>query len=520
MADKIVIQSPVQRSESIRARLAELAWTEGLSAFVTNGVPFSFSSGRVLAGGVAHIVNALAKQARAVSVVELGAGIGYLSAFCLDSLKDQFPDAYSRSEFVVTDGGPALVRDAESRGVLARHPDRARHAVADLRDKPSILKHQPQLILMSYLVDAIPPRHVERRADGLYTARIETSIPDDVAIVDAGLWPPRILQANQLVEILQSSIEAMPPALARKVVPHLAETWSWVPEETEVVPGVMLNSRAEIVRELCALLGEMPGDSAIVVTDFGYTASEEIELNEMMTEYGLCAFWAVAFDEIASIAAECGFTTRLCAGEEGETHTLLVCRCEDPSTLCEAFDAGFEGMVSDRPRFVLYNLEEDCKLDDVQEAIEKIEKTMPEEDVNSYGNLARLAHLLLKFGDVERALSYAGRCVALFPEVAAPEMTILGSAKGREGDLAEAEALFTRATGVAPGYANAYLGLSGVYRARKDWDSYFGCMKDYLRTADVDVIEVMKGIGKTLEDTELESVAEEAKAWVLLNAGE
>ena len=116
MTDKQIIQPAVPRSESVRARLAALAWEEGLSAFVTNAVPFSFSSGRVLAGGIAHLVNALAEDEESITVMELGAGIGYLSAFCLDSIADRFPETYQKSQFLVTDGEARLVRDAESRG--------------------------------------------------------------------------------------------------------------------------------------------------------------------------------------------------------------------------------------------------------------------------------------------------------------------------------------------------------------------------------------------------------------------
>jgi hypothetical protein len=515
MSEQIVIQPPVPRAESVRARLADLAWEEGISAFVTNGVPFSFSSGRVLASGLADLVNALAMDRDQIRVMELGAGIGYLSSFSLDALKERFPEAYEKASFVVTDGAESVVRDAESQGVLSRHPDRAHFAVADLRDRSTILDEEPCLLVMSYLVDAIPPRHLERREDGVFTARIQTSIPGSLTLVDGQYWPPRALTASEISQLLQNPTDKLTPALARKIVPHLEEQWSWVPEETGQVPGVMLNSRSEAVLEICSVLADMPAESAVVVTDFGYTVSEEIPLNEMMTEYGLCAFWAVAFDEIQEIAASYGFTTMIQAGDEGETHTLLIYKGENTDLLCRAFQAGFEDMVSDRPRYVLYNLEEDCTLEDVHAAIEKIESTMPADDVDSYGNLARFAHLLLQFGDVTGAVGFAKRCVTLFPEVAAPEMTILGSAEGRSGNLAAAEVLFKRALDVAPALGNAHLGLSGVYKARQDWDGYFTHIVAYLQTANCDEREVMAGIAETLAETPLTQVADEAKQWLL-----
>ncbi len=515
MPDNLIIQPPTPRSESVRARLASLAWEEGLSAFVTNSVPFSFSSGRVLAGGIAHLVKALAADSEDVTVMELGAGIGTLSAFCLDALKANFPDTYARSRFIVTDSSEALVDDAESRGILERHGSRARFAVSDLRDLESILSHNPRVLILSYLLDAIPPEHIDYRDDGAYAARIETSIPRDATVVDGSVWPPRVLDAEAIVALLTVSAASLRPELARKIVPLLEESWSWVAEiECGNNKSVMLNSRRDVVWDLCELLDAMPNEGIVVITDFGYVASEEIVLNEMMTEYGLCAFWAVSFDEILDAAHEFGFETFLHAGKEGETHTIVLYKGRRVDVLRAAFDEGFDGMVSDRPRFVLYNLEEDAGLEDIHNDIDKIEETMPKEDVQSYGNLSRFAHLLLQFKDVERAVEYARLCVRLYPEVSAPEMAILGSAAGRAGDLSAAEMLFRQAIEVAPGHANAHLGLSGVYRARQDWGRYFGCIKEYLRTMNGDVAEVMFGIAKTLRGTALEEVGEQAEEWL------
>jgi len=514
MANDLIIQPPVSRADSVRARLAALAWKEGLSAFITNGVPFSFSSGRVLADGIAHLVDALAQDADDITVMELGAGIGYLSSFCLDTLASQFSDTYEKSRFVVTDGEKTLVRDAASRGVLDRHTSRARFAVSDLRDHDSILSQHPRMLILSYLIDATLPEHGLQRDDGFYVARIQTVIQDDVSVCDGGVWPPRVLDAVAIVALLTDRFESIAPELGRKIAPFVEESWSWEVEATPKAQGEMLNSRRETVHNLCVLLSSMPDESMAVVTDFGYVGPGEISPSEMMTEYGLCAFWAVFFTEIQEIARTSGFETFLLAGDEGETHTLAIYKGEYPDRMHEAFTAGFDGMVSDRPRYVLYNLEEDAGLPEIHEALEKIEETMAEADVNSYGNLSRFAHLLLQFGDVGRALIYANRCVEHYPEVAAPEMTILGSDAGGRGDLASAEALFLQAIDVAAGYANAHLGLSGVYKARGDWDRYFISIKEYLRSADCDVVEVMKGVASTLKGTELDAASVEAEEWL------
>jgi len=476
-------------------------------------VPFSFSSGRVLADGLAHLVDALAQKSDHIRVMELGAGIGYLSAFCLDTLSESFPETYQKSEFLVTDGAPALVRDSESLGILKRHGAHARYAVSDLRDRTSILQDQPRLLILSYLIDAIPPDHTIQQGNETASIRVATSVPSDVVVYDCADWPPKVLDAKGVSERLTDGFDSLTPELARKIVPLLVEAWTWDSKQDSSDDDILLNSRRGVITDLCEVLSEMPEESAVVITDFGYVASGEIGFNEMMSEYGLCAFWAVAFDEIQEIAGDAGYETFLLAAGEGETHTLCIYKGENEDGMDEAFRAGFDGMVSDRPSFVLYNLEEDASIDDVHEAIDRIEREMSEPEVNSYGNLARFTHLLLQFGDTERAAVYAKRCVKLYPEVAATEMAILGSAAGRRDELAAAEALFKQAIRLAPGLGDAYLGLSGVYLARRDWSGYLESVKAYLRVADCDVPEVVAGIAETLAGTDLEAVAEEARAW-------
>jgi hypothetical protein len=514
MPTDLIIQKHASRVDSVRAKLAAVAWKEGLSAFITNGVPFSFSSGHVLADGIAYLVDALAQDSDDITVMELGAGIGYLSSFCLDTLSQRFPDSYRKSRFVVTDGAPALVQDAESRGVLSQHAPKSRFAVADLRDHHTILAEKPRMLILSYLIDAICPEHTLQQEHSLFEARIQSVIRDDLAVYDGAVWPPRILDAQAIVGLLTDQ-DSLTPELGRRIVPHIEESWSWTVDDDADGQGPMVNSRRDVVRNLCEVLSSMPEESVVVVTDFGYVEPEEITPSEMMTEYGLCAFWAVFFGEIQEIAKGFGFETFIQAGEEGETHTLVIYKGEKADGLFDAFVTGFEDMVSDRPRYVLYNLEEDAGLSEIHKALDTIEETMPEADVNSYGNLSRFAHLLLQFGDVERAVVYAQRCVERYPEVAAPEMTILGSAEGRKGNLAYAETCFLRAIDVADGYAEAHLGLSGVYKARKDWEQYFSCIKAYLRTADCDVVEVVSGIAETLKGTELNEEAERADAWLV-----
>lgn len=513
MSGNLVIQKAVPRSESVRAKLAELAWEDGVSAFIANQVPFSFSSGRTLATALTHIIRGLGQAASDVVVMELGAGVGYLSKHCLDVLADEDPEAYHTTSFVVTDAEDGIVRDALERGVLNDHADRARFHVASLHDVDSIVSERPRLLVMSYLVDAIPPAHIEQDEHGTREARIETSLAKDASVFDGGVWPPEKLGATDIAERLRSA--DLTTVLARRIVPKLAESWSWVPaKEAPCVNHTRFNSRTETIRLLCRLLDDLPDESGIVVVDFGYLNGEPAGRDDVMTEYGLCAFWAVAFAEIIEIAYAAGYEAMLSPGREGETHTLMIYKGRRVERMREAFAAGFAGMNTSPVTDVLDDLPDDATLDTVQAAVDSALEALPEIELTSYGNLSRLAHLLLSHGDLEGATPFAQQCVSMYPEVAAPEMAILGAVSAGQGEMEAARAFLERAIEIAPGFANAYFGLSELERALGDWEGYLGTMKALLAQTDCDVVDAMRRIASVLAETPMSETAAEAERWL------
>jgi len=491
-----------------------LAWEEGLSAFVTNQVPFSFSCGRVLAEALSHLVRGLAEDSDEVVVMELGAGIGYLSNYCLDVLAESDPVTYKKSRFLVTDGQPEVVADAKRLGVLSGHGTRANFAVADLRDPDLILAEAPRLLILSYQVDAIPPSHLEQREDGVYEGNVETTVPESATFFDGLVWPPRKVTASEIVELLGGGVEEMTPVLGRRIVSLVKETWSWQPTDQKIVTGSLLNSRQDLVHELCDLLGNLQDDSAILITDFGYVKANPTVVEELMTEYGLCAFWAVAFLEIIAIAQASGYEVMLNPRDEGGTHTLLIYEGDRIDRMRVAFTDGFKGLEADRPNQILDALTNDSTVEEVKAAVKLIEETFPEEEINTYGNLSSIAHLLLPCDDIEGAAAYARKCVDLYPAVAAPELAILGSVAGKNGEFDEAVAYFNQTIDVSPGFANGYMGLCEVYRTQQKWPQYFETMKRLMSITDCDVVDVMERIAETLVDTELSAEAEVASRWL------
>jgi hypothetical protein len=500
----VQIQEPVPRAETLRARLAATAWREGTSTFVTNEVPFSYSAGPLLAKSLADLVCERARRVTGtIRVMELGAGLGYLSRHVMDRLRDHSPDVYDRCEFEVTDGSADVVREVKERGLLAAHAKRVTVRVADLRESETITRRQPLVVMMSYLLDSIPPHVVSEEGE----VEIATSISNETTLADTRVWPPRFLVGDALRDALREP-EGLDVAVARRASGLLVES----PRSSQ---SAFRNQRPEIVDLLTEVQRGLPDEALMVITDFGYAAEKASSpFEELMTEYGLCAFWAVFFYELAVGARVAGYSATLHRGHEGGTHTMAIYGASEETAVRQAFRSAFDGVEADRPATVLYSLEEDASPEEVLAAVEKIERMMGSEEVDSYGNLSRFVHLLLPYGHVREAEVYARRCFDLYSEIAAPEAAIIGSLMGRQGDIDEAMMWFERAIEIAPGYGPGHHGLAGVSRMRQDWKVYYASMQRYVRACEGDLFGPMLSIAETLEGTALDAEGRETRRWL------
>lgn len=498
------VQGASTRAESVRAAYAEAAWREGTAAFITNSVPFSYSSGPLLAKSTASVVRDLASRIEGeLRILELGAGIGYLSRHVLQRLKEKSPEIYSRCRFIVTDGSPDVVEQVKRRGIFRGVDDSVAVEVVDVQSPEEILNRRPHLVLMSYLLDSIPPEHTLNGEP----VRFVTNVHADAVLWDTTEWPPRFLSGHALAEALRSPA-AFSPATVRRAAAQLVE-----------VPQVgrgdgLRNRRADPLDRLLTVLHSLDDQAMLLITDFGYAEQAAYaQFSQLTTEYGACAFWAVFFDEIAECAERAGFATYLHSGPEGGTHSMAVVR--RPGDASEAtFRRAFDGVVSDRPASVLYALEDDAGIQEVYDAVTKIEQTMAAEEVESYGNLSRFVHLLLPFRLRGLAERHARRCIELYGEMAAPEAAILGSLMGQRGELDEAAAWFDKAVQIAPNYAHAYHGMAGVYRARKDWAGYAQAMRRFIETTDEEIFTPALKMVQTLEAESRGDLARETRRWL------
>jgi hypothetical protein len=514
----ILVQGPVSRPDSVRHRLAAAAWKVGASAFVANGVPFSFTTGPVQAAGAVDLITFLSEgsEKRAVTVHDVGAGTGYLTRHVVEALADRDPELARLCAYIASDSSSASVVAID--GVLADLPPEVRERIstrtADALLAKDILVEGSSLYLMSYLFDAIPPRHAVRSEEGVNEVVVETWLASGHSVLDASTTPPRVLQDEALAEVLASSPESLSPGAALQVLPLIMEAaieGPSLPQDPGSQSASFLNTRPEATAALADCVRGMAAESVILVTDFGYSGSLVPDaFDRLMTEYGTTACYAVFFDQLIAAAAGAGAYCCLNAREAGGTHTLAVYKGKRIEAFQDRFDASFAKPHPDRKNSAASQLGPDASRKAVLKAEKQMRAAMDDRDAFSYADLANLAHLLTRFRRYDSARDFAVICDARFGLIAAPEQLLLGDLAAREGDREGASRWFERARSSAPTYGPAHIKAAQVCLASDRPAEYASVMADYVQVTDEAVAAHVEWLGQ-MEGNDVSFIPDEVE---------
>lgn len=477
------IQEAVSRPASVRQRLANAAWGTGTSAFIANGVPFSFTTGPALAERVCGLITFLAGD-RTLTLHDVGAGTGYLTRHVVEALLRTDPVLAQECRYVASDSSEAMV---EAMGdVFSGLPDAVRNRI-DLRVEDALAPEAlagdgPSILLMSYLIDAIPPVHAMVSDEGVREVLVETYLAADTRVVDASVLPARILEGEELVEVLRDAPESLGPGAALQILPRLME--SGVEGDLLEDPRLaapLLNVRSDFCEAIRDVVTRLEDESIILVTDFGYSEMAVPEdFDELMTEYGLTTCYAVFFEEVMNAAVAGGATCRLLSGAPGGTHTLGIYKGSRMDEFEARFASVFDQQASERD--VSFELTQTTCLEDVVAIEQQIISDGLEQA--SYAHLANLAHLFAKHGDAELSRTYATSCDNRYGLIAAPEQLLLGDLAMSSGNEGEALRWYERARQTAPTYGSVHVKAAEVYLAQGKVDRYADAMRAYVGVTD------------------------------------
>ena len=514
----IEVQGPVSRPDSVRQRLGSAAWGAGTSAFVANGVPFSFTTGPELAARVCDLVVFLdeATPGRSLTIHDVGAGTGYLTRHVIEALATHDRGLARRCRYVASDNSAGMI-DAMSE-VLAALPqgveDRVTVRVGDALSPDDILEGSPSVVLMSYLLDAVPPVHVALTDNTVNEIYAQTYVVADQPVVDGSTWPPRILEGEALVEVLGSSPESLSPGAVLQVLQLIVEA----AVEGPALPGgarkssaPFSNTRPGCVTAIREVIDRLDQESIVLITDFGFAGGQAPDsFDALMTEYGAAACYAVFFDELVEAFTSAGATCCVRPGEAGGTHTLAIYKGSRSAAFESMFETVFGEVDPDRKARMSLILGETSSPADVIQAEEQLKEMRERGERASYADLANLAHLSAAQGREDAARSYAENCDADYGLIAAPEQLLLGDLAAREGDTDAALVWYERARLIAPTYGATHVKCAEVFLSIGRFADYAETMKVYIGVTDEPVWAHLDWLGASGEQT-LTSLPDEVR---------
>ncbi len=490
-------------------RLSSLSWEWGISNFFLEDIPFSLSTGKIFASRIASLIAEL-KQPD-LQIFECGAGMGMLSKHVLDILKVNYPSVYKRVHWTVTEYSKQMVDQWPHK--------RSRLSIKwmNVLDPHFEPDEKPAVVIMSYLLDSLAARHIDVKKGQLYEIQIRTLIPDNAVILDTTTFPPKILKADDIRDLLQSGNDERVRILAPAFKKWIREERVWVPinqiknwypgekKELETFAATLKSARFNfdyrVGQAIKKIMKQMPEESMMLIHDFGFSRKNaKLHLDRLVSHYGAACFYSVYFPYLRSLT-EKSFITK---NKEGETQLLVLYKGEHPPK--EKFRQLFPNVGYEK----IHVLMEKINIRDFD-----IGHLSSEEKESYYLNI-QLAARSLEAGLYEQAIAYAQKTIDSYGSISLAGYLIQGKSFMKMGQIEKAESCFKNILKTSPVFPPAFSELARLYGHQKDYKKSVECAKKYIKyCGDQTIWEHLVTIA--LMDLELKNTKEAGKIidWII-----
>lgn len=297
-ADGMPLHAFVSRAASTRIQISNISWQyRGISNFILEQVPFSFSTGTYFAAHISRMIQALNQQKKAthrpIHCMEWGAGLNILALHILDDLKKHAPKLYQKLQFHISDYSPSLIEELTKLNAAEKHAKKIQFHVEDMTCPKFKKKFKADVMYMTYLVDSLPGRHLEVEDGKIYEIQVKTSIPKNSKLIDTTVFPPKIITAPAIKTLLtKRQNDQRLSILAPKILPLLHETYRRIP--IEKLPNM---SRQEY-QNICGYVSSLPKFEGHIRFNYSflfYTAVKK--LLTRLSENGVIIIYDYGFNQ-------------------------------------------------------------------------------------------------------------------------------------------------------------------------------------------------------------------------------
>ncbi len=332
------------RPQTPTSYLSGLTWEQGPTAFFTQGVPFSYGVGPTLARRIWAAYRAVYTQ-DAVSGLEIGAGLGYLSKHSLDIAGSEIV------QWHVSDASTALVNHWQQAQTFSSYSQAVLRSLT--LDVPFVWSGALDLIVMSYVLDSTSTCHLEWENGVLYEWVMTTAIADSPIVAVSTEVPLSIVKvsAKHVWDNWECYADTDKPWLAPRLSGACQETWERIPatqsgcllsEDLSLLATFLQDSGLQhmifnyplMLRErLPELMASLSDRGMIALHDFGYQSlSGAVKPEDLCTSFGTIQAYPLCFPLVTWMASQSGMYGHISPAPEGESALCLISKCPLPET--------------------------------------------------------------------------------------------------------------------------------------------------------------------------------------------
>lgn len=488
-----------------RATLSNLIWDWGVGAYFLSDIPFDYSTRYAYADKVRRLAATHFQEKESITVSEWGAGMGMFAKHFLDSLKENNPDCYTGSTYTLSEYSKEQAQDVKNNGVLDVHKD---HVLIDIQDvhAPKLEKNATDLMVMNYLVGALPVYGIEVDNGTVYEVMVNTEISDDMTLLDTTVFPPEMLDSQKIKALIESADTTRKRFLLPRLMSELTDSFERIPllnsqmsdtqkqlifdfvaSKPSTETHYFFNAHMNFYEALPTIIKGLSKNGFIALHDFGFPLGQfSSSADQLFATFELSTFFGVNFTFFEWILKRYRLS-HLFLSREYQNMTVLISAEETfPASLSQKAREliHLDKINEDRMKTALSKISNASfkDLDDVNTTF----NSLPISLQSTFSLTLGLGTVCVEMGELEMAKHYLDLSCASYGAIAVPSYVALGELYFKKGESERAEQYFKQALSICPLFPFALFNLIKVYLQDRRIDEYMAKVFDAIKVLSPD----------------------------------
>ncbi|MFA5878755.1 MAG: SAM-dependent methyltransferase [Candidatus Margulisiibacteriota bacterium] len=513
--DLFTLQDFVSRCDSIAAKISGTANTWGAGSFFSEKIPFGDVTSKEVAAQIVEIIVFFANQNKKNSklhIYEFGAGLGILAINILNDLLDYYPSIYKKIIYHISDISTEKLIELKKLVVFKDHLKHMDFSILDLLDLKFKETEMPQIVLHTYLFDALDVRHIKVENNNIYEIQIKTKLPQNCKILDTSNFLPCYLNTKEVQNILNTDTKNITELknkliLERRLKPLLEEEYKIVSldkikniskeEKTNIkkfvkdknINNEIFNFSQKIYESILNIIEKLPIESSFLAIDYlkqdikSDTVSKNA-INQMVSNYGVYQYYLVN-QELVNYSVH---SVKNDVIKNNKLHYSLIPNIIKNHNLYLIWNSNkikeFNYLLNKtfvKKDFEIANnfitgIKACVHKDEIFNEFNKLNPLARE----NYFILSLLTHQLFINGFYEEAERYALESLACRSFLGTTTYQLLGNIEIKKGNLEKAEYFYKKILTITPLIEEAYIGLTYIYKQTKQYKKLIKQLKEWL----------------------------------------